>query len=161
MIRLGLRLTLNGGREAAARLAVTIAAVALGVAMLLVALAGMNAINAQNARTAWLNTTPLPGVGLPTSGPAAKTATVAPLWWLLLTDNFGNQTIDRVDVAATGPGSPVPPGIPCLPGPGQYYASPALNPGRRARGPFRRQADRPDRGGWPPVPGLADRRGRL
>ena len=30
------------------------------------------------------------------------------------------------DVAALGPHSPVPPGIPALPGPGQYYASPAL-----------------------------------
>ena len=41
-------------------------------------------------------------------------------------DHFGSQTIYRVDVAATGPGSPVPPGIPDLPGPGQFYASPAL-----------------------------------
>jgi hypothetical protein len=31
-----------------------------------------------------------------------------------------------VDVAATGPGAPVPPGIPHLPGPGEFYASPAL-----------------------------------
>jgi hypothetical protein len=64
MIGLGLRLTLNGGREAAIRLAVTAAAVALGVGMLLVTLAG--------------------------------------------------------------PGAPVPPGISHLPGPGQFYASPAL-----------------------------------
>ena len=32
----------------------------------------------------------------------------------------------RVNVAATGPTSPVPPGIPRDPAPGQYYASPAL-----------------------------------
>ena len=56
MIRLGLRLTLNGGKEAAVRLAIIVGAVALGVGLLLVALAGMNAINAQNARSAWLNT---------------------------------------------------------------------------------------------------------
>ena len=56
VIRLGLRLTLNGGKEAAVRLVITAAAVALGVGLLLVALAGMNAINAQNGRTAWLNT---------------------------------------------------------------------------------------------------------
>lgn len=48
MIRLGLRLTLNGGREAAVRLAVTATAVALGVGMLLVTLAGINAIRAQD-----------------------------------------------------------------------------------------------------------------
>ncbi len=39
---------------------------------------------------------------------------------------FHGKLIGRVDVAATGPHSPVPPGIPHLPGPGQYYASPAL-----------------------------------
>ena len=36
------------------------------------------------------------------------------------------STIDRFDVAATGASSPVPPGITHDPGPGQYYASPAL-----------------------------------
>jgi len=49
MIRLGLRLTLGGGKEAAVRLAVTAAAVALGVGMLLITLAGINALTAQNA----------------------------------------------------------------------------------------------------------------
>ena len=44
MIRLGLRLTLNGGRESLVRLAVTAFAVALGVGMLLIALAGMNGL---------------------------------------------------------------------------------------------------------------------
>jgi len=54
MIRLGLRLTLGGGREAAARLVVTAIAVALGVGMLLAALACLNALNAQNGRAKWL-----------------------------------------------------------------------------------------------------------
>ncbi|HYY19018.1 MAG TPA: hypothetical protein VE864_09270, partial [Streptosporangiaceae bacterium] len=56
MIRLGLRLTLAGGREALVRLVITAAAVALGVTMLLAAVAGINAVNAQNARFAWLST---------------------------------------------------------------------------------------------------------
>ena len=56
MIRLGLRLTLAGGREAAIRLVITAAAVALGVMLLLSALAGINAVNAQNARYAWIST---------------------------------------------------------------------------------------------------------
>ena len=47
MIGLGLRLTLGGGRETAVRLAVTAVAVALGVGMLLVTLAGINGIKAQ------------------------------------------------------------------------------------------------------------------
>ena len=124
MIRLGLRLTLNGGREAAIRLAVTATAVALGVGMLLVVLAGINALNAQNARAAWLSTGS-PGGGPPSpASSAARAAT--PDWWLFSADNFGQLTIDRVDVAATGPGAPVPPGLPHVPGPGQFYASPAL-----------------------------------
>jgi FtsX-like permease family len=137
VIRLGLRLTLNGGQEAAVRLIVTTAAVALGVGLLLSALAGMNAINAQNARTAWLNTSAFghgPTSGLPgrSTGLAGAPASVSgspsnPLWWLFSADHFGNRTIDRVDIAATGPGSPVPPGIRHLPGPGQFYASPALS----------------------------------
>jgi hypothetical protein len=64
MISLGLRLTLNGGKEAAIRLAVTAAAVALGVGMLLITLAGINALNAQNARAAWLNTSPFFPAGM-------------------------------------------------------------------------------------------------
>src|SRR3569833_2676686 len=55
VIRFALRLTFAGGREAAARLLITAAAVALGVGLLLAALAGINAVNAQTARYAWQN----------------------------------------------------------------------------------------------------------
>jgi hypothetical protein len=139
VILLGLRLTLAGGREAVVRLVITSAAVAVGVGLLLVALAGMNAINAQNSRTAWLNTAvfghgpatgPPPGAAVAIGrGPASGSTTsrTDPLWWLFRADHFGDRTIDRVDVAATGPNSPVPPGIPRLPRPGQFYASPALS----------------------------------
>lgn len=119
MIRLALRLALAGGKEALIRLVITAVAVALGVAMLLAALAAINALNAQSLRTGWLNNT-----GTPRSASPAPNAD--PEWWLRTYDGFGNQEIDRVDVAALGPHSPVPPGIPRLPGPGQYYASPAL-----------------------------------
>jgi hypothetical protein len=50
-----------------------------------------------------------------------------PLWWMLGRDSFDGEDIGRIDVAATGPGSPVPPGIAALPGPGEFYASPALS----------------------------------
>src|SRR5262249_5868720 len=53
-------------------------------------------------------------------------STADPLWWHLTTDQFHGETIGRVDIAATGPSSPVPPGIPSLPGPGQFHASPAM-----------------------------------
>jgi hypothetical protein len=120
MIRLGLRLTLHSGREAALRVLVTAAAVALGVGLLLIALGGVNGLRAQTDRGAWLNTSPQ------TPPSTSGSVTAAPLWWLLSVDQFGNQVIDRVDVAAAGAMSPAPPGIPHLPGPGQYYASPAL-----------------------------------
>jgi cell division protein FtsX len=117
MIRLGLRLTLGSGREAALRVLVTAAAVALGVGLLLASLAGFNGLHAQTDRGAWLDT----------SAQASRpTSTSDRLWWLSSTDQFGNQAIDQVDLAAAGPKAPVPAGIPHLPGPGDYYASPAL-----------------------------------
>jgi hypothetical protein len=117
VIRLGLRLTLGSGREAALRVLVTAAAVALGVGLLLAALAGVNGLHAQTDRGAWLDTS---------AQASPPTSASDRLWWLASTDQFGNQAIDRVDVAATGPSAPVPPGLLHLPGPGEYYASPAL-----------------------------------
>jgi hypothetical protein len=121
VINFGLRLTLRGGREAAVRLVVTAVAVALGVGLLLVTLAALNGVNAQNARWSWLNS----GIAEATS--AHATVSRDPLWGALSTDLYQGQNIIRVDVAATGPQSPVPPGIPQLPGPGQYFASPAAS----------------------------------
>jgi len=123
VIRLGLRLTLGGGREAAIRLVLLVAAVGVGVGLLLTAVAGVNAVNKQNDRYAWFST----GISLKTAY-AAKIST-DPLWWLVRADRFDGQLIGRIDVAATGGSgstSPAPPGIGHLPGPGQYYASPAL-----------------------------------
>jgi hypothetical protein len=120
VIRLGLRLTLGSGREAVLRVLVTAAAVALGVGLLLAALAGGSGLHAQTDRGAWLDTS------AQASPSASGTSTSDRLWWLASTDQFGNQAIDRVDVAAAGPDAPVPPGIPHLPGPGEYFASPAL-----------------------------------
>lgn len=116
MIRLGLRLALAGGREAMVRLTIIVVAVAIGTGLLLSTLAGLNAVQTQNERFAWLNT-------------GARTdavGTADPAWWLLRGDYFHGDRIARVEVAATGPRSPVPPGIPRLPGPGEYYVSPAL-----------------------------------
>jgi hypothetical protein len=50
MIRLGLRLTVGGGREAIVRLVIIAAAVALGSSLLLITLAGINAVTTQNDR---------------------------------------------------------------------------------------------------------------
>jgi hypothetical protein len=130
VIRLGLRLALTGGREAVIRLVVTAAAVALGVTMLLAAVAGINAVNAQNARFAWLSTSV--EFSHPSAYAQAKAGTPAapkardPLWFELNSGFVDGQLYGRVDVAATGPDGPLPPGIARIPGPGQYYASPAF-----------------------------------
>jgi hypothetical protein len=120
MIGLGLRLSVGGGRQSLARLAITAAAVALGVGMLLVTLAGINAVRAQDVRIAWMATSEH------NTRPSVDEATTDPLWATGILDQYGSRAITRIDVAATGPRSPVPPGITRLPGAGEYYASPAL-----------------------------------
>ncbi len=121
MLGLAARLSLSGGRAALARLAIIAASVALGVARLLTALAGVNAVNSQNARWAGL----APGAAV-AGATTSSDASVDPLLATIDADYYDGQAILQVDVAATGPTSPVPPGIPALPGAGQYYASPAL-----------------------------------
>ena len=126
MIRLGLRLAVAGGREALSRLALIAVAVAIGVAMLLTTLAGLNAFDTQNERYSWYLTGNSNGGQAPVQAAPSDTAVVDPLWWLLRADFFDGHRFGRFDVAATGPDSPVPPGIPALPGPGEFYASPAM-----------------------------------
>jgi hypothetical protein len=120
VIGLGLRLVLSGGREAVTRFLVLAAAVGLGVGLLLTAVAATHAVTSWNDSHAWMWT------GTSTVPPGPATVGIAPLWWHPTSDTFDDQTIDRFDVAATGTSSPVPPGIPHDPRPGQYYASPAL-----------------------------------
>ncbi|HJY73748.1 MAG TPA: FtsX-like permease family protein, partial [Streptosporangiaceae bacterium] len=120
MIGLGVRLVISGGREAITRLVVLAVAVGLGVGLLLTVVAATNAVSTWNNRHAWF----LTGTAFVPPGPA--TAGIAPLWWHPSTDTFDGQQINRFDVAATGASSPVAPGLAHDPGPGQYYASPAL-----------------------------------
>jgi hypothetical protein len=122
VIRLGLRLTVAGGREAITRLALIAIAVAIGTGLLLTTLAGLNAVKSQNARYAWLETA-YAGSNAPAGRPSAGSDS---LWWRLRADYYQGKEIGRVDLAATGAGAPIPPGISALPAPGQYYASPAL-----------------------------------
>lgn len=138
MIRLGVRLALSGGREAAIRLVAITIALALGVGMLLVVIAGANALHAQNVRAAWLGTVPSEPPSLATgqsgtprpsqdrSTGARASASHSPLWWLASSDEYRGQSIERVDVAVTGPGAPRIPGVDRLPLAGRYVASPAL-----------------------------------
>ena len=68
VIRLGLRLSTRGGKESLVRLVVMALAVAVGVAMLLLTLATINGLGKQNARGAWMATTPAAQVGFPQFG---------------------------------------------------------------------------------------------
>lgn len=117
MIAFAFRLAVSGGREALARLAMITAAVAIGVGLLLSTFASMNAVERTNQRQVWLDT-----------GAASRIeqASADPLWWWPHGDYYDGKSLTEVDVAATGPTSPVPPGLTHLPAPGEYYASPAL-----------------------------------
>jgi len=117
MVRLGLRLTLHSGREAFTRLLLTTVAVALGVAVLLGVLAEFHAFQADANRSCWECTQ---GTAVPKVMPGRGEL------WNYSVDYFEGRTIERLDVAALGPGAPVPPGLDRLPGPGQYEVSPAL-----------------------------------
>jgi hypothetical protein len=117
VIAFAFRLAVSGGRAALARLAMITAAVAIGVGLLLSTFASVNAVERTNQRQVWLDT-----------GAATRTeqASVDPLWWWPHDDYYDGKSLTEVDVAATGPASPVPPGLTHLPAPGEYYASPAL-----------------------------------
>ncbi|MFF7455598.1 FtsX-like permease family protein [Kitasatospora sp. NPDC008115] len=118
MIAFALRLAVSGGRPAVARLLTIAAAAAVGVGLLLSTLAAVNAVGATNERMLWAN-----------SGAASRTETADadPLRWRDHgPEYYDGRRLLLIDVAATGPTSPVPPGLTRLPAAGEYYASPAL-----------------------------------
>jgi FtsX-like permease family len=117
MLRLGLRLALHSGRDGMVRLLVTAAAVAVGVALLLAVLAELHAYEANAYQQCWSCTQ---GASVPSVPPARGEL------WNSSADFYRGQTLSRLDVAALGPGAPVPPGVARLPAPGTYDASPAL-----------------------------------
>jgi hypothetical protein len=120
VISLALRLAVRGGREAAARAVFIAVGVALGVVLMVTAFASYHALRAEDAHSGWLST------AAHNRSPSVNEATTDPLGWRKTTDEFNGLPIVRIDVAATGSRSPRPPGIPALPSPGQFYASPAL-----------------------------------
>jgi hypothetical protein len=117
---LAARLAAGAGREALVRLVVTAVGVALGVVLLLFATVAFPALRAHDARAGWLAT------GSHNIAPAQDERTTDKMLWRTGVDNYGDQEIVRVDVAAEGPRAPVPPGLDRLPGPGEYALSPAL-----------------------------------
>jgi hypothetical protein len=120
MIRLAGRLTAGGGRESLIRLVLTGAGLALAVTLLLFAAVAFPALHAHDVRRGWTETGP------ENTQPAQDESTTDPLLWNLNKDRFDGEDLVRVDVAALGPDSPVPPGLDALPGPGEIAVSPKL-----------------------------------
>ncbi|MBN6041773.1 FtsX-like permease family protein [Amycolatopsis sp. 195334CR] len=114
---LGLRLAVGGGRmsgQALLRLVMTTIGVALVVAILLPAASVGNVVSEYDAREAANAevTDPRPGVDpLHSYG-----------WYTELDDDY---LVTHV-VAASGPNSPVPPGLDRIPAPGELFVSPAV-----------------------------------
>ncbi|MDI5976234.1 FtsX-like permease family protein [Amycolatopsis magusensis] len=114
---LGLRLAVGGGRisgQALLRLVMTTIGVALVVAILLPAASIGGMVSERDAREA-ANTEvlePRPGVD-----PLYSYS-----WFTELDDEYLGTTV----VAASGPTSPVPPGIDRIPAPGELFVSPAV-----------------------------------
>src|SRR5882724_10964917 len=123
MLALSLRLTLRSGREALVRLIVTAAAVTIGVAILLAVAADFNAFRTTSNKACWECTQ---GAAVTLSQAGQPVAAGRAELWNYGDDIYDGQTIEHLDVAALGPGAPLPPGISRLPAPGQFYASPAL-----------------------------------
>jgi hypothetical protein len=122
MINLGLRLSFNGGREALLRLAAIASGVAIGVAMLLFMISGLQLLNGTLDRACWQCT----GQITPTTNDGHTYTNVDPLHWHRDRTIFDTKRISWYDIAETGPRSPQIPGIAHLPKPGEYYVSPAL-----------------------------------
>ncbi|NUR57387.1 MAG: hypothetical protein HOV87_01540 [Catenulispora sp.] len=144
MYRLGMRLTLRGGREAGTRLALTTVAVLVGVTVMLGVLSLFNAYQSTTVRQCWECSPSRVDLGSPArgSGPqlgAAKvggSATTVDLaaaeqagakeLWNFSQDFYKGTELRRLDVAALTPDAPAIPGTVKAPGPGEYYVSPAL-----------------------------------
>lgn len=115
MIRMGMRLTLRGGREAMIRLVVTSLAVAVGVTVILGVYSLFNAYQSTTNRQCWECS--------PTV--AAKRAGAKELW-NFSQDFYQGTEVRRLDVAALTADAPTLPGMTTAPAPGEYYVSPAL-----------------------------------
>ncbi|WP_344669823.1 ABC transporter permease [Catenulispora yoronensis] len=142
MFRLGLSLTLRGGREAVTRLLLTTFAVLVGVTVMLGVLSLFNAYQSTTVRQCWecspttvdLGAQGGGGPGSPTKAGAADAgvdlAAVrqagAKELWNFSQDFYQGTELRRLDVAALTADAPAIPGTARVPGPGEFYASPAL-----------------------------------
>lgn len=123
MIGLGLRLGVAGGRRAVAMAVVTTVAVAIGSALLLLALTVAPAVQGRADRTAWMDV----AFGVSTSDTVAPDSPVPHTAIATSVDTFHSDSVEVVAISGAGAGAPVPPGLPRLPGIGEVLVSPALS----------------------------------
>lgn len=117
MLRLGMRLSVGGGRSAVISALLTALTVALGTAFILVGLSIAPAVQARADRAAWTL------VGLPEEQAGAPGT-------LTISSSVSYIDVSRitvVTVAASDADAPVPPGLAQIPAPGQAYVSPAVS----------------------------------
>ncbi|WP_127501078.1 FtsX-like permease family protein [Actinoplanes solisilvae] len=117
VVLLGVRLALTGGREAAIRLLLTGAGVALGVALMLLALSAQTAVAQRAERIGWQDAATVEQVPADSADAAL---------FLAVSDYHDGTPMTRAYVAALGPEPPVPPGLDRLPQPGEVAFSPGL-----------------------------------
>lgn len=115
---MGARFAVTGGREGWIRTTLTALGVGLGVAVLLLAAALPNVLDAATARHRARNAVPA-AVG---AGPSDRTLLTASV-----DSAYRGLPVHGRILTAEGPRAPVPPGLSRLPGPGETAVSPALS----------------------------------
>ena len=124
MLLLGFRLALGGGREGLVRLVFTAVGVAVGVAMLLLALTAPGALQGRFDRMGWQDAAYWSLSPETDDEPVVESADGA--LFLAVSDYYDGHPMTRAYLAALGDDPPVPPGLSRAPGPGEVAASPAL-----------------------------------
>lgn len=121
MIALGLRLSLSGGRRGLIMLSLTIAAIAVGTNLLLLASTISPAMQNRANRTAWQDAGFLDSRYMVSSTSQTPHTIISST-----TDTYHASTITVVDLFGSALEAPVPAGITFLPHIGQVLVSPAL-----------------------------------
>ncbi|MFI9047611.1 FtsX-like permease family protein [Streptomyces sp. NPDC053427] len=116
-LAMGARFAVTGGRKGFLRTALTALGVGLGVAVLLLAAAIPDAMNAALARD-WARSVVPAAEG---SGPTDRTLLISGM-----NSAYRDAPVHGMAVRAEGPHAPVPPGLSRIPGPGEMAVSPAL-----------------------------------
>lgn len=117
MIRLGARLAVSGGREALVRLLLTAIGVGVAATLLLLATTVDPVIRAHQKRQAWQYTG---------QDQRDLEGDADPLLWQLSDDVVAGRELLVLRVAGTGPGAPVPLGLPRVPEAGEVFVSAPL-----------------------------------